>query len=102
MAKIEKVALSLEFWGSKWLLLEGPGGPSDCIFTVFFARLLRGQEIVGTLTWPVIVPGFGPHTSRAETRILEALNPSLIEDTWTLGLKASRLVSRYLDTGPEG
>ena len=35
MIEIEKVALSLEFWGSKWLLLEGPKGPGDCIFTVF-------------------------------------------------------------------
>ena len=34
MIEIEKVALSLGFWGSKWLLLEGPKGPGDCIFTV--------------------------------------------------------------------
>ena len=65
MAENEKIVLSLEFLAAERLLLEGPGGPSDCIFTVFFARLLRGQKIVRPLTWPVIVAGFGPHTSRA-------------------------------------
>ena len=48
----------LEFLDAKWLLLEGPGGPSDCIFTVFFARLLRGQKIVGRLSERVIVTRF--------------------------------------------
>ena len=43
MAEIEEMALSLELLGTKWLLLEGPVGPPDCIFTMFFARLLRGQ-----------------------------------------------------------
>ena len=60
MAENEKIMLSLEFLATKRLLLEGPGGPSDCIFTVLFARLLRGQKIVGRVTERVIVTGFGP------------------------------------------
>ena len=46
MLENEKLALSLEVLGTKRLLLEGPKGPGDCIFTVFFVRLLRGQKIV--------------------------------------------------------
>ena len=65
MVEIEEMALSLELLGTKWLLLEGPGGPPDCIFTMFFARLLRGQKIVGRLSERVILARFGPHTSRA-------------------------------------
>ena len=34
-AETEKLALSLELLGTKRLLLEGPRGPGDCIFTVF-------------------------------------------------------------------
>ncbi len=65
MAENEKIVLSLEFLAAERLRLEGPGGPSDSIFTLFFARLLRGQKIVGTLTEVVIVPGFGPpHLAR--------------------------------------
>ena len=35
MLENEKLALSLEFLGTKRLLLEGPKGSGDCIFTVF-------------------------------------------------------------------
>ena len=42
----EKVALSLRVLGTTRQLSGGPGGPSDCIFTVFFARLLRGLKVV--------------------------------------------------------
>ena len=65
MAEKEKMALWLEFLGTKRLLLEGPGGPYDCIFTMFFAWLLRGQKIVGRLSEVVIGALLGPHTSRA-------------------------------------
>ena len=63
MDEIEKVALSLEFGGAK-LLLEGPKGPSACIFTMFFARFLRGQEIVGPRCVRVTSRVLGP-TPRA-------------------------------------
>ena len=60
MHENEKLVLSLEFLGTKRLLLEGPEGPGDCIFTVFFARLLRGQKIVARLSevvnWRVLGP----------------------------------------------
>ena len=54
MAENEKIVLSLEFLAAKRLLLEGPGGPSDCIFTVFFARLLRGPKMHGS-RWEVVI-----------------------------------------------
>ena len=60
IAEIEKVALSRGFLGTKRLLLEGPEGPGDCIFTVFFARLLRSLKIVApgreVVTWRVLGP----------------------------------------------
>ena len=59
MAEIVEMALSLELLGTKWLLLEGPGGPPDCIFTMFFARLLRCQKTQGPLSETLIVTRFG-------------------------------------------
>ena len=47
MIEIEKVALSLEFWGSKWLLLEGPKGPGDCIFIVFSLGCSEAKQLWG-------------------------------------------------------
>ena len=35
IAEIEKLALSLEFWGAQRPLFRCPKGPGDCIFTVF-------------------------------------------------------------------
>ena len=67
MHENEKLVLSLEFLGTKRLLLEGPKGPGDCIFTVFFARLLRGLKIVAPGWEPVTLRVLGPHTSRADT-----------------------------------
>ena len=65
MHENEKLVLSLEFLGTKRVLLEGPKGSGDCIFTVFFARLLRGQKAVATGWVMVIVTGFGPpHLAR--------------------------------------
>ena len=44
-AEIEKVAHSLGFLGTKRLLLEGPGGPSDCIFTMFSLGFSEAKKI---------------------------------------------------------
>ena len=47
IVEIEKVAISLEFLGSKWLLLEGPKGPGDCIFTLFSFGFSEAQDLWG-------------------------------------------------------
>ena len=47
MTQIEKVALSLEFLDAKRLLLEGPGGPSDCIFALFSRDLPEAEKLWG-------------------------------------------------------
>ena len=47
MAENEKLALSLEVLGTKRLLLEGPEGPGDCIFTVFSPGFSEAKEIGG-------------------------------------------------------
>ena len=64
MPENEKLVLSLEFLGTKRLLLEGPKGPGDCIFTVFFARFLRSLKIVES-GWVVVTSRVLGPTPRA-------------------------------------
>ncbi len=61
MTNIEKLALSCEFWATKRLLFRGPKGPNDCIFTCFFARLLRGSGGAGPGKFRVIMTPLGPY-----------------------------------------
>ena len=79
MPENEKLVLSLEFLGTKRLLLEGPKGPADCIFTLFFASFLRSLKIVGPgsgrVTRCILGPGGGQQEGGTEPKRLRSTTP---------------------------
>ena len=47
--EIELTALWLELFGTKWLLVEGLGGPSDFMFKMFLRRFRGNLQEWGKL-----------------------------------------------------
>ena len=64
MFEIEKVTLSLEFWGSKWILLEGPRGLATAYLQCFREVALSPKNCRAALGEGNFAAFWAPHLAR--------------------------------------